>query len=88
MEKIKICTHYEHNGIRIEHFPSNLNILKESVPIYEELPGWNEDISNISSYSDLPRNTRKYLDRMMELVGVPISIISLGKDRNQTISTF
>lgn len=85
MEKIKICTHYEHNGNRIKDFPSDLQILNECVPIYEELPGWNEDITNISSYNDLPTNTRKYLDRMTELIGVPISIISLGKDREQTI---
>jgi adenylosuccinate synthase len=53
--------------------------------VYEELPGWNEDIRGVRRYEDLPENCRNYLKRVEELAGVPIQIISVGPDREETI---
>lgn len=85
MDKIKLCVAYEKDGERITHFPASLKELDRCKPIYEEFNGWNEDISNVKKYEDLPENTRKYLKRIEELVGVKIRLIGVGKEREQTI---
>ena len=54
-------------------------------PVYETFKGWNIDISGIRDYAQLPQNCKKYLERLEELIGVPISIVSVGPDREQTI---
>lgn len=81
LDKIKICTAYKSN----KNFPSDMNVLKKTQPIYEELPGWKEDISNIKRIRDLPANARRYISRMEKLSGVRAKIISIGLDRNETI---
>ncbi|MDA0708939.1 MAG: adenylosuccinate synthase [bacterium] len=85
LEELKICTHYERNGQRVDHFPGDLNVLAECKPIYETLPGWKTPTSHIRSYQDLPANTRRYLERVSELARTPISIVSVGPDREETI---
>lgn len=85
LESIDICTAYDYKGQRIEAFPANLKILAECKPICETLPGWPEDISQIKSYEDLPPNAKRYLERIQELVGVPIPIVSVGPGREETI---
>ena len=85
LESLKICTGYEYNGRILQDFPASLNILSECKPIYETLPGWSEDISNIRTIEDLPKGARNYLDRIEELTETPIQLISLGPARDETI---
>lgn len=85
LERIKICTAYRYNGHTYKDFPACMNMLKKEHPIYEELLGWQEDISGIKRFSDLPINARRYINRMEKLSGARIKIISVGLDRDQTI---
>jgi adenylosuccinate synthase len=85
LDEIKICSAYLYKGKRIESFPANLKVLESCEPIYETLPGWEEDISHLRRYDDLPSNVRRYLKRIEELTGVPVQIISVGPGREQTI---
>jgi len=85
LEYIKICTGYEYRGESIEHFPASLKVLAECKPVYETLPGWSENISDIKNQENFPVNAINYLDRIAELTQTPIHIISVGADREQTI---
>ncbi|MCL6572171.1 MAG: adenylosuccinate synthase [Bacillus sp. (in: Bacteria)] len=84
IEKLKICVAYHFNGEVIEEFPASLKVLAECVPVYEELPGWTEDITGCKSLNELPENARHYLERASQLTGIPLSIFSVGPDRTQT----
>ncbi|QQZ09431.1 adenylosuccinate synthase [Heyndrickxia vini] len=84
IEKVKICTSYRYKDTVIEEFPANLNILAECEPIYEELPGWTEDITSCKTLDELPANARHYLERVSQLTGIPLSVFSVGPDRSQT----
>ena len=83
-KKVKICTSYEINGIEIDYFPydTNADNLK---PIFKELPGWDEDLTSITRFSDLPKNFVKYISFLENALEVPIEIVSVGPDRKQTI---
>ncbi len=85
LESLNICTSYMHNGKPVEHFPASLKVLSECTPVYETLPGWQEDISGLRDYASLPKNTKNYLKRIEELAGVPIDILSVGPGREETI---
>ncbi|MFH0845378.1 MAG: adenylosuccinate synthase [Pseudomonadota bacterium] len=85
LEKLKICTGYNLQGKRTDSRPASLKKLAQCTPIYEELPGWEEDISAARSFDQLPPETRGYLKRIEEIVKVPFSIISVGPMRDQTI---
>jgi adenylosuccinate synthase len=85
-DKIKICIGYEYKGELITEFPSSTEVLKNCVPVYEEIDGWKEDLSNVKSISDLPRQARDYLDRIEETTGVSIWIVSIGASRDKVIS--
>ncbi len=84
-ETINLCVAYELDGKRINYFPSDVDDLARVKPIYETLPGWSEEITDVRSYDDLPENAKKYLARLSEVVGKPISIVSVGPSRDQTI---
>lgn len=84
-EALKICNAYRHGDEILNHFPADLEMLAQCEPIYETLPGWQEDISGVRSYADLPENTKKYLKRIEELAESPVQIISVGPGREQTI---
>ena len=86
-EKIKVCIAYKdnRNGKIYNYYPTNVFIHKYLEPVYEEVDGWCEDITKAKSYDELPENAKKYLKRLEELIGVPITIISVGPDREQTI---
>jgi len=86
LEELKICTAYELDGQRITHFPAHVDDLRQVTPIYETLPGWQEDLSRVSQIHDLPTAARDYMNRISELIGVPVEIVSVGPDRNQTIT--
>ncbi len=82
---LQICTGYRCGGKTTQSFPTSLEVLATCEPILERVPGWQEDISGIRRYGDLPENTRRYLSRVSELVGVPIDIVSIGPGREETI---
>ncbi|KYC72978.1 adenylosuccinate synthase [Heyndrickxia coagulans] len=85
IETLKICVAYRYKGKVLEAFPASLKVLAECEPVYEELPGWTEDITGCRSLDDLPENARHYLERISQLTGVPLSMFSVGPDRLQTI---
>ncbi|MDG5789427.1 adenylosuccinate synthase [Evansella sp. AB-P1] len=84
IETLKICVAYKYKGEIIEQFPASLKVLAECEPVYEELPGWNEDITGVKSLHDLPKNALYYVERISQLTGIPLTIFSVGPDRNQT----
>ncbi|RCW42978.1 adenylosuccinate synthase [Paenibacillus prosopidis] len=84
LETVKICTGYKLRGEVIETYPASLKLVSECEAIYEELPGWSEDISGAKTLEDLPVNTRNYVNRVSELTGIPIAIFSVGRNREQT----
>lgn len=85
LESIKICTGYEYKGEVLNDFPASLKVLAECKPIYETLPGWPEDITNIREMVDLPQNTKNYLNRISEMTETSIHIVSVGPARDETI---
>jgi adenylosuccinate synthase len=84
-ETLKICTAYRLRGEVVQTPPANLADLMACEPVYEELPGWQRETSEITSYADLPVAAQRYLDRLGELIETPISMISVGPSRGQTI---
>ncbi|CAH2215369.1 adenylosuccinate synthase [Tepidibacter aestuarii] len=84
-EKVKICTGYKLGDKVIKEFPASLELIEKCEPIYEELDGWNEDITLATTFEELPVNAQKYVQRIEELTGVKASIISVGPKRTQTI---
>jgi adenylosuccinate synthase len=85
IKRLKICAAYKYKDEVMESFPADLNILAKCEPIYEELPGWSEDITGVKSLEELPENARHLIDRISFFTGIPISIFSVGPDRDQTI---
>ena len=85
LDEIKICTAYEYNGETFKNFPAQIKVLSEAKPVYETMPGWKQDITKIRDYDQLPENAKKYLDRIQELSGVDIKIVSVGPEREATI---
>jgi len=85
LKKIKLCVAYEINGKETENYPTNLEELEKAKPVYEEMDGWCCDISDIKKFEALPENAKKYLKRIEELAGVPVSILSIGPKRSQTM---
>ncbi|MDY3983435.1 MAG: adenylosuccinate synthase [Veillonellaceae bacterium] len=85
LPEIKICVGYTHNGEEVKGFPADLHFLEECKPVYETLPGWQTDISGIREYAKLPENARRYVERIAEVTGVPLGIVSVGPNREQTI---
>ncbi|MYL20660.1 adenylosuccinate synthase [Halobacillus litoralis] len=84
IETLKICTAYKYKGEVIEEFPASLKVLAECEPVYEEMPGWTEDITGVKNLSELPANARHYIERVSQLTGIPLSVFSVGPDRSQT----
>lgn len=84
LETVKICTGYMYRGELITHYPASLKMLAECEAVYEELPGWSEDVTGAKTLADLPENARNYVNRVSELTGIPIAIFSVGRNRSQT----
>ena len=85
LDTVKICVAYrKSNGEEISHYPASLVELGQCEPVYEELPGWTEDITGCRTLEELPIEAQNYVRRVSELVGVKISTFSVGPDRNQT----
>ncbi len=83
--KLKIATSYMCRGKRLDSLPPQLDSLEACEPVYEEFPGWEENIGNARAWDDLPGNTQKYLKALEDMAGVPIQIISVGPGREETI---
>jgi adenylosuccinate synthase len=87
METIRICIGYKYRNSTIKEFPASLKVLAECAPIYEELPGWMTDTTGCRTFEDLPVRAQDYLKKIEELAGAPISMISVGWRRDETIIT-
>ncbi len=85
LREIKICTSFKLNGQTIHQFPGNIDTLERCQPIYEVLPGWQSPTSDIRDYEKLPAQAKQYISRLEELISCPVSIISVGARREQTI---
>ena len=82
---IKLCTAYAYRGELLEEFPNDLEILKECTPVYEEVEGWQSDLSGATSYDELPDKAKAYLNKLEEVTGCLIILVSVGPRRDQTI---
>ncbi len=82
---IPVCVAYEVDGVRTDEMPLDQASFGRAVPVYEELPGWTEDIRGAASFGDLPANARAYIDRLEELCGCRVSSIGVGPGREETI---
>ncbi|WAL65774.1 adenylosuccinate synthase [Amycolatopsis cynarae] len=85
LDKVPVCVGYEVDGVRTDDMPMTQTDVHHAKPIYEELPGWWEDLSDCRSFDDLPANARAYVERLEELSGARISAIGVGPGRDQTI---
>ena len=86
LPEIQVCTAYEIDGERIDYFPAHVNDLRRLKPIYETLPGWQQDVTGARSLDDLPVAAIEYIRSIENLVGRPVEFISVGPDRAQTIT--
>ena len=85
LPELKICTSYLLDEKEITEFPYNPVDLERVKPQYISMPTWKEDISGITEYDKLPENARKYVEKIEEFLGIPITIVSVGPERSQTI---
>jgi len=86
LERIPVCVAYDVDGVRHDEIPMTQTEFHHAKPIYEELPGWQEDISNAKTFDDLPPNARAYVQALEEMTGAPISAIGVGPGRDQTLT--
>jgi adenylosuccinate synthase len=84
-DTIKICVGYRVDGKVYYHVPSNFETLKNSEPVYEELSGWETEIKGVRNFKDLPRNAKRYIRRIQELINKKITMISVGSERDETV---
>ncbi len=85
LERIKLCSHYELDGGRLDYPPSRIEDYTRCQPIYEEMDGWGVDTTQARNFEDLPEKARAYLDRIASLSGAPVTIVGVGPDRSQTL---
>ena len=85
LETIKVCTAYSYRGELLETFPRDFEILKDCTPVYEEFDGWQSDICDATEMKDLPAKAKAYLEKLSEVTGCPIVLVSVGPRRDQTI---
>ncbi len=84
-ETLKICVAYEYNGKRYDNMPASTRVLENCTPVYEEMPGWVSPTSEITNYDDLPQKAKDYVERLCELTGVKLGILSVGPKRASTL---
>jgi len=85
-DTIKICTGYKYNEKLYNTFPADIDVLNNCEPVYEEVPGWNEDTSGMRSAESLPEKAKDYIKRIENIVGVKVKMVSVGPERSQIIS--
>jgi adenylosuccinate synthase len=84
---VKLSVAYDFDDRRYDHFPPNQTVLNKARPVYEELPGWREDLSGARAFTDLPGPARAFLDRLEELIETPVSWVSVGPGRDEMVRT-
>jgi adenylosuccinate synthase len=85
LKELKICISYNHNGKEINYIPADINEYSKVTPNYITMPGWEEDISNVTCFEELPINAQNYLRKIEELSGLEVVLFSVGPNREQTI---
>jgi adenylosuccinate synthase len=85
LKTVSIAVAYTYKGKRFNEFPRDFDVLRKAKPVYKELPGWQEDIVRVKRYNDLPANARNYIAHLEDLLGVGISIVSVGSSREETM---
>ncbi|HOP94633.1 MAG: adenylosuccinate synthase [Dictyoglomaceae bacterium] len=85
LEKLKLVVGYRYKGEILEDFPSNLNVLNQCEPIFEEIDGWKEPLTDIKTYSELPENTQKYIERIEKELSTKVDLIGIGPERDDII---
>lgn len=85
MDTVRICTHYEIEGEKVELPPASLDVFGKGKPVYAEMPGWKTDISGAQDWDSLPQGAQAYIKKLEEVLGVPVTTIGVGPDRAQTI---
>ncbi len=85
LKEIQVCVAYEYDGKRTDHFQTNLRTLDRMRPVYETFPGWEEDISAVTSYDALPANARAYVAAVEEMIDARIACVSVGPNRTQIL---
>ncbi|NTV29942.1 MAG: adenylosuccinate synthase [Candidatus Omnitrophica bacterium] len=85
LKSIQLCTAYRYKGKTFKDFPHDYEVVCNAKPVYEEMPGWQQPIGNIREFKKLPREARDYINKMEELVGVPIKYVSIGSERDAII---
>lgn len=84
-ETIYACTHYKYDGQTIDYMPYDINAVKAE-PVFEAIPGWNEDLTGIRTIAEIPRKLQDYIDYLEKHLGVPVKYLSVGPDRVQTLT--
>lgn len=82
---IRVCTGYAHQGQQYDEVPASVHVIERLTPVYEDLPGWSEPLTDIRSLDALPLNARRYVERVEQLVNIPVKMISVGAGREETI---
>jgi adenylosuccinate synthase len=85
LDQVLICIAYDHHGERLTDFPQDSAVLAECRPIYEALPGWSEDVRQARCFDALPAAARAYIARVEALANVPVTMVSVGPERDQLI---
>ena len=85
VKKLKVCVAYELDGKTIDHYPADLTVLEKCKPIYKEFDGWDDDISKVRNYKDLPDAAKKYIETIEEITGAKVSMIGVGPNRDEAI---
>ena len=85
MDRLRICVGYRHGGAFYDYFPPHPEVQAACVPVYEDFPGWQEPIGNAREWDDLPPQARRYVSRIADLAGVPVSVLSVGPSRQETM---
>jgi adenylosuccinate synthase len=85
VKTLKICVAYECDGKRHETIPANIRVLQRCKPVYEEMPGWQTSTQNVTKFDDLPVKAKKYVNRLCELIGAKLGILSVGAKRENTL---
>lgn len=85
LKELKICRAYEIDGKQTDFFPANVDRLAQARPVYETVPGWEEELTEVGDFRDLPANAQDYVRRIEEYIGVPITAVGVGPKRSQTI---
>jgi len=85
LDPLQICVGYEIDGTIVREFPTDVAVLGRAVPVYEQVAGWSEDVSKMTTFSELPANAKHYLARIAELVEAPVCMLGVGRRRDQSI---